>query len=202
MQEIMEAWDRLVMGEQEAHPIIWDHFYPRLIDSIYLNSGRMTEEDVTDVKHDAAYSTLVKICQRPQLVRLNGSTATDNYYQLRAYLVVAAKNQALTIYKQRIRSTDIDAQQLSQGHIERGPEQAVERSEAKSQKEKRRQWLEKMMLEHLSPDQRITLTLRLKGKSYQEIANILGIPVKAAQDRGRRATTKLKALAKLEDELQ
>ncbi len=191
--EVIAAWDRLVEGSQMATGMLFEHFYPRLVDVVFLRPGAMPAADVEDVKCDAAEIVLIRVLNRPELVEFDTSDPEKQYGRLWAYLKTAAKNQALTLYRRRLpafrdkadektyRSTpdEIGLQEMEQGLAD----------------DERKSWLRRMIKEQLTDAQLIVVNGRLFGLSFKEIAEVLGLKEKAAQDRYRRAANKLRRLA-------
>ena len=153
-------------------------------------------EDIEDIKQDASLTILKKIVERPLMVNLTDDESEVRYKQLTNYFIGAAQKEAWTLCKRRIRIPKSDG---SGNAEQRELENKVINDLLVK---KRREWLQRVINECLTPEQKSVIIFRLLGYSYKKIANILGIKERAAQDRYRRAIKKLQKLFRDNDALK
>lgn len=190
--EITKAWLLFVDGDDSKHSLLHSHFYQILKDSIYLNGRNLPIEKILEIKHDAVMDTLSQVLKHPGRIHLNGYSSPEKYKQLSSYLIGAAKKKATTYYKKAVREqgVSIELEDYLLNQIDE-----IRPTEKRFDDVQRNTWLTNAIKEELSPEQRIVISLRRVGWKFQDIADVLGIKLKAAQDRERRAKAKLKRRA-------
>lgn len=162
-------------GKAEAWRLLVDTFSRRIFNMAYQFCGRYEEaEDLTQEIFMKIYTSLPKY---------------DSRKNFTAWVLTVAKNHLIDAYRRtkREKSQREDFNEHLQAGIEPGPE-------AEMMAEQSRELIWKG-LGQLSPEIRLALILKeIQGKSYEEVADIMNIPIGTVKSRVNRGKMQLARL--------
>jgi RNA polymerase sigma-70 factor (ECF subfamily) len=169
--------EELVRGCLENRPGAWEALVDTYAKRIYNMALRFSGN--REEAQDLTQEVFVKLWH--SLPRY------DFHKDFTAWLLVIARNQLIDEYRKRRQEKslrqDLDGREVSLPSPD-DPEASLARSEARV--------LLEAGLARLSPDMRLTLILReLEGRSYEEMAQVLGLPLGTVKSRVNRARIQL-----------
>jgi RNA polymerase sigma-70 factor (ECF subfamily) len=165
-------------GRQGAWETLMNTYAKRVFNMAYQFSGsRQEAEDMTQEIFFKLYGSLAKF---------------DFEKNFTAWLLTLAKNHLIDEYRrtkwERTQRDDFDERVLPQASIP-GPEESLARKETRA--------LIWEGLNRLSSEMRMAVILRdLQGRSYEEMAEILGLPLGTVKSRVNRARIALAEVLK------
>lgn len=169
---------RLAAGDERALGMVYDQH----VDMVYGLARRVTRDD--HLAREITQEVFTYLWSQPQRVDLERGS-------LRAFLGVVTHHRAVDEVRRVARRTTAESRAHNGEVIDDGHESAV--LEAATQ-DWRRQRLS-AMLDQLPADQRAALELAyFDGRTYREVASILGIPEGTAKSRMRLALARLRTM--------
>ena len=169
---------RLAAGDERALAIVYDQH----ADMVYGLARRVTRDD--HLAREITQEVFTFLWEQPQRVDLERGS-------LRAFLGVVTHHRAVDEVRRVTRRSEAEAKAHRGDVVDDGHEGAVLEAAAQDW---RRQRLE-TMLDKLPADQRAALQLAyFDGRTYREVASILGIPEGTAKSRLRLALARLRTM--------
>jgi RNA polymerase sigma-70 factor (ECF subfamily) len=165
-------------GRQEAWETLMNTYAKKVFNLAYQFSGsRQEAEDRTQEIFFKLYNSLAKF---------------DFHKNFTAWLLALAKNHLIDEYRktkwEKTQRDDFDERVLSQASLS-GPEESLVQKETRT--------LIWEGLNRLSSEMRMAVILRdLQGRSYEEMAEILGLPLGTVKSRVNRARIALAEVLK------
>lgn len=169
---------RLAAGDERALAMVYDQH----ADMVYGLARRVTGDD--HLAREITQEVFTFLWEQPQRVDLERGS-------LRSFLGVVTHHRAVDEVRRVTRRTQAESKAQRNEAIDDGHEGAVLEAAAQDW---RRQQLD-AMLGQLPADQRAALELAyFDGRTYREVAHILGIPEGTAKSRLRLALARLRTM--------